>query len=207
MKTTSGTRNNTWRNLQLNAGVFLSNFDFSGAESVTQLRQMILAAAEDDRKVLGATAGGGSFRCRPKLRMIETDGMRVAAAKATVNEGWTVRMKGVMLEITPGGFKTALGMADMAETVRMKEIRARMDVKDSDFIERLCWVGDTSRGYLLIEMSNALNMSGAELLFSEQSEGRMPFDFQAHMSDPDDEYAPFRIVFLEEEEAQGGAML
>ena len=45
-----------------------------------------------------------------------------------------------------------------------------------------------------------MNLSTAFNIFVRQSlrEGRIPFDFQAHMESPDDEYAPFRIVFLEE---------
>lgn len=198
---TTGLRNATWQNLQLNAGVFLKNFDFSDAKTVTELRTMIKEAAEDDSKVLGATVGGGSFQCKPQLRMIEADGLRTAAVGATVNDGWTVRMKGTMLEITPGSFMAALGMANQTADGQLKTIRARMNVAEGDFIEKLCWVGDTSRGYLMIELSNALNMAGAELRFADRSEGRMPFEFQAHVSDLNDEYAPFRVVFLENEAA------
>ena len=195
---TTGLRKATWQNLQLNAGVFLKNFDFSGAETVTALKALISDAVNDDDMVLGATVGGGSFSCKPMLRSIEADGLRTASKGSMVNDGWTVRMKGTMLEITPGSFAAAMGLAETETTGQTNTVRARLNVADSDFFDTLCWVGDTSRGYVMIEMSNALNMTGAELTFADRSEGRIPFDFQAHMESPDDEYAPFRIVFLEE---------
>ena len=195
---TTGLRNATWQNLQLNAGVFLKNFDFSGAETVAALKALIADAVNDDNTVLGATVGGGSFSCKPMLRCIEADGLRAAAKGAMVNDGWTVRMKGTMLEITPGSFAAAMGLAETETSGQTKTVRARMNVADSDFFDTLCWVGDTSRGYVMIEMSNVLNMVGAELTFADRSEGRIPFDFQAHMDHPGDDYAPFRIVFLED---------
>ena len=69
------------------------------------------------------------------------------------------------------------------------------------FIRRLCWVGDTSRGFVLIELDNALNVSGANFTFTDKGEGVLPFEFQAHKEDgEDDDYAPFRILFFEEME-------
>ena len=133
--------------------------------------------------------------------MIEADGLRTAAVGAMVNDGWTVRMKGTMMEITPGNFRAALSMAEQADDGKFTTVRARMNVTEGDFIDKLCWVGDTSRGYLMIELSNALNMTGAELRFADRSEGKMPFEFQAHVSDMDEEYAPFRAVFLEDADA------
>ena len=109
---TTGLRKATWQNLQLNAGVFLKNFDFSGAETVTALKALISDAVNDDDMVLGATVGGGSFSCKPMLRSIEADGLRTASKGSMVNDGWTVRMKGTMLEITPGSFAAAMRLAE-----------------------------------------------------------------------------------------------
>ena len=75
-------------------------------------------------------------------------------------------------------------------------------IEDTDYIPRLCWVGDTSRGFVLIELTQALNLSGANFTFTDKGEGTLPFEFQAHLASGDDDgYAPFRILFFDGEGA------
>ena len=83
----TGLRPETFENLQLNAGVFLRNFDYSKIEDVEQLEDAILAALEESGdKILGATIGGGSFQCTPTIRNIEADGMRYPIIGSTVKQ-------------------------------------------------------------------------------------------------------------------------
>ena len=81
---------------------------------------------------------------------------------------------------------------------KMHTIRVRTDIADGDYIPKLCWVGDTSEGFVLIELSNALNITGANFTFTDKGEGTLPVEFTAHQASLDDmEYAPCQIVFFD----------
>lgn len=188
----------TFEHLQLGAGLFLTGFQFDSAASAVELRQLVAQAIAEGKCIIGATRGGGTFQCTPNLRFIEADGLRTPVVGSTVNDGWTVKLTGTMLEITPDNFASALICADVIKKNNLTTIRARADIADTDYIPALCWVGDTSRGFVLIELTHALNIKGAVFTFTDKGEGTMPFEFQAHLApDADEDYAPFRIVFFE----------
>lgn len=188
----------TFEHLQLGAGLFLRDFDTSGAATADALRLRIVDAIEHERGVVGATRGGGSFQCTPSLRSVEADGMRAPFVGGTVNDGWSVKLTGTMLEITPQSFASALISADVETTGSVTTVRARTAIAETDYIPRLCWIGDTSRGLVLIELTGALNRKGAAFTFTDKGEGTLPFEFEAHQADMlEQDYAPFRIVFFE----------
>lgn len=204
----TGLRPETFKSLQLNAGVFLRNFNYSTIENVDALEDAIIAALEaGGDKILGATIGGGSFQMTPSVRNIEADGMRYPIKGSTVNDMWTVKLTSTMKECRPQNFKDALICADMTtnEAGNITTIKVRTDIEMSDYIPSLCWVGDTSRGFVMIDILNALNLTGANFTFTDKGEGSLPFEFQAHAADLKSmKYAPVNIVFfdaLEEAEA------
>ena len=199
----TGLRPATFENLQTNAGVFLKNFDWSKYKSVTELENAIIAALEAETNILGATVGGGSFQCTPTIRNIEADGMRYPIVGSTVNDMWTVKLTGTMKECRPENFKDALICADMekAEGSNVTTVKVRTDIEERDYIPSLCWVGDTSRGFVLIDIKNALNLTGANFTFTDKGEGSLPFEFQAHAKDlVSMKYAPVEIVFFDDAE-------
>lgn len=197
----TGLRPETFENLQTNAGVFLKNFDWSTFTTVEALEEAILGKLEAEEGILGATIGGGSFQCTPTIRNIEADGMRYSIVGSTVNDMWTVKLTGTMKECRPENFKDALICADLETSGNVTKIKVRTDIKAEDYIDSLCWVGDTSKGFVLIELKNALNLTGAKFTFTDKGEGTLPFEFQAHAKNlADMEYAPVEIVFFDAEE-------
>lgn len=200
VKTITAVRTETFKNLQLNAGAFLVNFDYASIESVDALKAAIATALEDKSKTLGATRGGGTFTATPEVRNIEADGKRYEFVGSTVFDSWSIKLTGTLMEIIPENFSRILAAADVTENSgkNMKTIKVRTDVKSTDFIDTLTWVGDTSRGAMMITIKNALNTTGATLTFTDKGEGTLPFEFTAHQSSVEDtEYAPFEIVYLE----------
>lgn len=198
--TITAVRTETFQNLQLNAGAFLVNFDYASIESVDALKAAIATALEDKSKTLGATRGGGTFTATPEVRNIEADGKRYEFVGSTVFDSWSIKLTGTLMEIIPENFSRILAAADVTENSgkNMKTIKVRTDVKSTDFIDTLTWVGDTSRGAMMITIKNALNTTGATLTFTDKGEGTLPFEFTAHQSSVEDtEYAPFEIVYLE----------
>lgn len=203
----TGLRPETFTQLQLNAGAFLKNFKWSTYTDADKLEEAILAALEARTGVIGATRGGGTFQCTPTIRQIEADGMRAPIKASTVNDMWTVKLTGTMLEITPENFKDALICADLTTDTggKVHTIRIRNDIEDSDYIPSLCWVGDTSQGFVLIELENALNLTGATFTFTDKGEGTLPFEFQGHQADlSKSKYAPCSIVFFDPPTAGAG---
>ena len=196
----TGLRPETFKHLQLNAGLFLVGFQYDTATSAEQLKTAIASFIEAGTGVIGATTGDGTFVCKPEIRNIEANGMRAPFVGSTVNDGWTVTMTGTMKEITPENMARALISADVITPdgkTGVKQVKLRNEIKASDYIPSLCWVGDTSEGYMLIELKNALNIAGATFTFKDKGEGELPFEFQAHQgSVSDSEYAPCVIVYF-----------
>lgn len=194
----TGLRPDTFQHLQLNAGVFLKNFDYSQFADFDALQTAILAALDTPEQVLGATVGGGSFVAEPTIRQIEADGMRAPIIGSTVNDMWTVKLTGTMKEITPQNMKDALITGELTTTGNVTKLKFRNDILARDYIPSLCWVGDTSdEGAVLINITNALNLTGANFAFTDKGEGSLPFEFQAHQADlKESQYAPVEIVFF-----------
>lgn len=195
----TGVRPETFEKLQLNAGAFLVGFDWTSATTVAALRSAVVAVLKDDAKTLGATRGGGTFTLTPEVRQIEADGKRYEFVGSTVFDSWTVMMSGTLLEVTPGNFERILPTAEAEKSGEVTTLKVRTSVKAEDYLESVVWVGDTSRGLVLIELENALNTAGATLTFTDKGEGTLPFEFHAHQSTVEDyDYAPVRIVFFDE---------
>lgn len=196
----TGLRTETFTNLQLNAGVFLANFAHSTATDADALEALILAELEKENNPnnLGATRGGGSFQCTPNIRSIDADGKRYEFVGSTVNDGWTIKLSTTLIEIVPSNWKHALMSADVKTEGKKTTVTVRTNIKDSDYIPKLCWVGDTNKGFVMIELDNALNIAGASFTFSDRNEGTMPVEFQAHQGSlAAHEDAPFRIVYFD----------
>lgn len=194
----TGIHSESFDNLQLNAGVFLRGFDWSNATTVEALKAAIAAFVEAGEGVMGMTRGGGTFQCTPAMRNIEADGLRAPFKGGTVNDGWEVKMTGTLLEITPDNFAAALISTEKTTTGSVTTLRVRTSITDDDYIPKLCWVGDTSKGFVLIELENALNNTGANFTFTDKNEGTLPFEFHAHQENAlDQEEAPCTIVFIE----------
>lgn len=198
---TTGLHEGSFENLQLGSGMFLANFDPDTARDADELYDLIITALREKKGTIGATNGGGTFKCTPKLRSLEADGLRGPTRGAMVNDGWTVKLTGTMMEVTPDNFGLVLVSPTITHAPSMTTLEVRTDLADDDYLDRLCWVGDTSRGYVLIELTNVLNIAGAGFTFSDRKEGRLQFEFQAHQCLNDGGKAPFRIVFFDRKEA------
>lgn len=197
---TTGLRASTFENLQLNAGMFLANFDYSTATDAATLGALLKTEREktSGSALIGATRGGGTFVCTPNTRSIEADGKREGWKGSSVNDGWTIKLTTTLLEINATNLKRSFGTADVTDTKNKHTIKIRTDIKDADYIESLVWVGDTSKGYVLIAIKNALNTAGATLTWTDKGEGTIPVEFTAHQDGLEtDGYAPCEVIFFD----------
>lgn len=197
---TTGLRASTFENLQLNAGMFLANFDYSTATDAATLGALLKTEREktSGSALIGATRGGGTFVCTPNTHSIEADGKREEWKGSSVNDGWTIKLTTTLLEINATNLKRSFGTADVTDTEKKHTIKIRTDIKDADYIDSLVWVGDTSKGYVLIAIKNALNTAGATLTWTDKGEGTIPVEFTAHQDGLEtDGYAPCEVIFFD----------
>lgn len=197
---TSPIRAEAFENLQLNAGIFLVDFDHSSATTAAALKTAIKAAVTAGTNILGVTRGGGSFNVTKERRTPEVDGLRYPFKGGQFIDSADAYLSGTSLEVNETNWKRFLTSADVDTTVATKKkltMRTAID-KDTDYIDSLCWVGDLLDGRLvLIELYNAMNTSDFSFTFADKNEGTLPFEFHAHQDDVTDyDEAPFAVYFL-----------
>ena len=187
----------TLNNLQLNAGVFLKDFDYRPYKDAAALRAALAAAAREPANRIGATRGGGTFRCVPVTREIEADGKRYAFVGSTVVDSWDIRLSTTLLEATPGNFRLAMGCADAAQDSSVTRLTLRTAPRPGDYVRSLVWVGETGQGFVLIDLKNALNTAGLTLTFTDKGEGTIPLELRAHQDGVADlDEAPVTVLLI-----------
>lgn len=155
--------------LQLGEGMLLCGFDLDKALSSRDPLDCMAEAVADDTKRIGTTCGGGIFRAVPREFDPESGSHRLPFAGSIRLIDWRVTLSGTMLDVTP------------------------------ENLARLCWIGTTSRGLLVIELRNPLCISGASLTSVPDGAGRLPFTFLAQNDRPGDVNLPARLYWWKEE--------
>lgn len=197
---TSPIRADAFQNLQLNAGIFLVDFDHSNIADAAALKTAIKAALNDDTKILGVTRGGGTFTVTREQRTPEVDGMRYPFKGSDFVDSADAYLSGTLLEVTPNNFKRLLGTGDLATSGKKTTLTMHTAVDpDTDYIDHLAWVGDVADGRLvMIELDNAFNTQDFSLTFSDKGEGTFTFEFHARQDDVSDyDNAPFRVIWFD----------
>lgn len=198
---TSPIRTEAFKKLQLNAGIFLENFDYSSYTGSIALKAAIKTALADKTKILGVTRGGGSFTATRDIRTPEVDGMRYPFKGSDFVDAIDAFLAGTLLEVTPENMDRLLATGDVVTSGKKTTVTMHTAITDEDYIDSLIWVGDLADGSLvLIALKNAINTADFSLTFTDKGEGTMTFEFHARQDEVTDyDDAPFEIVFLEEE--------
>ena len=194
----TGLRTSSMQNLVLNEGAFLIGFDYSTYATAAALETALISALQDGTKLLGATNGGGTFVCVPETRQIEIDGIRGSVKGATHVDSWDIRLTGTLKELKQDTFGKLMMCADVDDTVtNLTKITLHNDIKSTDYIDNLCWVGSTPYGYVLIGMTDVLNTAGVTMTFQDKNEATIPFEFRSHSESlTGDDDLPVEVIFL-----------
>lgn len=202
---TTPLRSDTFKNLQLNAGMFIKNADYSTIANAGALKTAIAnllagssSALGQTAAILGATRGGGSFTVTRELRVPEADGRRYGFKGDTFVDSVEAQLSTTLIEITLDTFKAALGSATVTGSSPKQTLTLGTAIDTDDYLTNICWIGDLADGrYVLICLKNALNQADLTLTFTDKGEGTIPVEFhakQAGVSDYDN--APFEIVYF-----------
>lgn len=190
----------TFSNLQLNAGVYVKDFDPTNP-------------VVDAANLIGATTGGSTFTATPTY----TDyGADIDNAPVNVKElkrldSWTATMSGTFVTITVASAKTLVGAADVDEADATHIIpRNTLDI-EKDF-EDIWWIGDYSDengeengGFVAIHIMNALSTGGFTLSSTNRGKGTFAFTYTAHYSIENQDVVPYEIYIKEGEAESEGA--
>ena len=93
----------------------------------------------------------------------------------------------------------ALSSRDPPDTEMTERVTTLTPKQARKALSRLCWIGTTSRGLLVIELRNPLCVSGASLTSVPDGAGRLPFTFLAQNDRPGDVNLPARLYWWKEE--------
>lgn len=197
---TSPIRPEAFENLQLNAGIFLVNFDHSAITDVAALKTAIASAVQDGENILGVTRGGGSFTVTKEIRTPEVDGTRYPFKGQDFIDSADAYLSGTLLEVNPENFKRLLSTGEVNKSGSKTTVRMHTAVNtETDYLDSLVWVGDIADGRLvMIELDNAFNTQDFAFTFTDKNEGTMTFEFHARQEEVNDyDYAPFRVIFFD----------
>lgn len=190
----TGVTANTAKHLQLDAGAFFKNFD-----PTTD------TFASASAKLIGATAGGGSFAAVPTIRRIEVDGLKGATKGYETIDEWQVTMTANVKELTVGALELALATGshtsvkspNTVTSNNYEKIVAANDIADSNYATNVTWVGRLSGSQtpIIIVVKNALATNGLTLTTADKSEGVIAITLTGHYAVSDLETPPFEIYY------------
>lgn len=173
----------TFKKLQLNAGVFARNFDVENGE-----------VAEED--LFGATSGGANFSAVPTFR---DDGEDIDNCPKNMKElkrleRWEISIGGTLVTVDTAMAKDLVAACDVAGN----KLTPRNDLALSDFKD-IWWIGDYSDengangGFIAIRLMNALSTGGFTLQSGDRAKGQFAFTYTAHYSMEEQDTVPFEI--------------
>lgn len=174
----------TFKNLQLNAGVLLSAFN---PESATVA----------DESIIGATTGGINFTATPTFSDYgeDIDNCPKNMKELKKLDSWEISLSGTYVTVDANAVKSLVGAADVSGN----KITPRNDLKLTDFTD-VWWVGDysdqngeTNGGFVAIHMMNALSTGGFAIKSSDNGKGNFAFTYTAHYSMSAQDTVPFEV--------------
>ena len=174
----------TFKNLQLNAGVLLSDFNPSTATVANEA-------------IIGATTGGVNFTATPTFSDYgeDVDNCPKNMKELKKLDSWEISLSGTYVTVDANAVKALVGAADVSGN----KITPRNDLKLTDFTD-IWWVGDysdqngeTNGGFVAIHMMNALSTGGFAIKSSDNGKGNFAFTYTAHYSIDAQDTVPFEV--------------
>ena len=162
---------NTFQDMQLDAGVLLKQFDPANPVVV-------------NADIITATTGGVQATCQPSYSDLaeDVDNVPNGMMEFQHNDGWDCSLSTTALGTSPEMIRMSLGCADIDGTDTTK-IVPRADLKQSDFMSSVWWVGDKAGGgFVAIELKNVLSTEGFSLQTTKNGKGQTSLTLRGHVS-------------------------
>lgn len=177
----------TFENLQINAGIILSEFDpATPPDAATMLGNIICA-----------TTGGNTFNATPTFADFgeDIDNMPKNMKELKRLQSWEIKLSGTALTVDTASAKRMIGAADVDGI----KVTPRSDLLDTDFSD--IWLvadygdknGETNGGFVAIHMMSALSTGGFQIKTADKAKGQFPFEYTAHYSMDAQTVVPFEV--------------
>ena len=176
----------TFDNLQIDAGVLLNTFDPTSPTEPA------------DADIITATTGGLNVSCVPTYSDFGEDIDNVPNNTKELKhlDGWDCKITTTALGTSPELIKLALGAADIPNSNSSK-IVPRRDLEQTDFAD-LWWVGDKADGGLAaVKLINALSTGGFVLKTTKNGKGQVTLELTGHVSINDQSTVPMEFYSME----------
>lgn len=181
----------TFKKLQLNAGILATEFDPTTGEV-------------DKANIVGATSGGVSFEATPSFSDFgeDIDNCPKNMKELKVLDSWEAKMSGSFVTMDTNVAKSVIGAATIATDDQTKVVpRNSIDAKD---FKNIWWIGDYSdinedgssagkAGFIAIKLINALSTGGFKIKSGDKAKGTFDFEYTGHYSIENIDTVPFEI--------------
>lgn len=181
----------TFKKLQLNAGILTTEFDPATGE---------LSASN----IIGATSGGVSFEATPSFTDFgeDIDNCPKNTKELKKLDSWEAKMSGSFVTMDTNVATSVIGTAAVASDDQTKVV-PRNYVEAKDF-KNIWWVGDYSdinedgssagkAGFIAIKLINALSTGGFKIQSGDKAKGTFEFEYTGHYSSENIDTVPFEI--------------
>lgn len=181
----------TFKKLQLNAGILTTEFDPKSGE---------LTAAN----IIGATSGGVSFEAVPTFTDFgeDIDNCPKNTKELKRIDMWECKMSGSFVTMDTKVATSVVGAAAIASGDQTKVVpHNAIDAKD---FKDIWWVGDYSdinvdgssagkAGFIAIKLANALSTGGFKIQSGDKAKGTFEFEYTGHYSLENIDTVPFEL--------------
>lgn len=181
----------TFKKLQLNAGILTAEFDPATGE---------LSASS----IIGATSGGVSFEATPSFTDFgeDIDNCPKNTKELKKLDSWEAKMSGSFVTMDTNVATSVIGTAAVASGDQAKVV-PRNYVEAKDF-KNIWWVGDYSdinedgsssgkAGFIAIKLINALSTGGFKIQSGDKAKGTFEFEYTGHYSSENIDTVPFEL--------------
>ena len=194
----------TANNLQLDAGIICRGITNPYKPTADELKN----------KCIGATSGGAEFEVTPEITNIFED---LDDAKGKYKGGVEITNIDIvfsftMKEMTAENFKLAMGCADITQ-VKANEVQAnelsadnlhhtlltpRLEIKDEDFIDNICWYGRKRNGEkVCIVLHNVFNEGGLNYTSESAGKGSLEVELHAFFDLKNPDKVPYEVIIFD----------
>ena len=173
----------TFKEIQLEAGLILNQFDPNGAADV------------EDSHIVCATTGGIEIACKPTFTDYGEDIDNIPANMLEFKEvdGWDCTIAFTALNASAEVIKLALGAADASGN----KITPRFDLAKND-TKDIWWVGERADGgFVACCLKNALSTDGLTIKTSKNGKGTLSCTLTGHVSITAQDVVPMEFYVQE----------
>lgn len=181
----------TFKKLQLNAGILLTDFYPATGELTVS-------------NIVGATSGGVSFEATPSFSDFgeDIDNCPKNTKELKRLDSWEAKMSGSFVTMDTAVAVSVIGTAYVAGGDQTNVV-PRNSIDAEDFKD-IWWVGDYSdinedssvtgnAGFIAIKLINALSTGGFKIQSGDKAKGTFEFEYTGHYSIENTDIVPFEL--------------